>query len=132
MVSFVKLCSSKPKHRIISIVVDLGEDNSGESNEMTAEEPTKNCFRKSWDRITVFKHGQFGIIAMISAVILLYQSSLCVRKFLRQETGTGDTYVHISKAAFPIVTSCPKHPYNETILRANGISGRYDIQWNAK
>ncbi len=54
-----------------------------------------------------------------------------MRKFFAFKTGTGDKYVHVSSAPFPVATVCPPYPYREEALARHGVT-RSDLQWRAQ
>ena len=87
-------------------------------------------------KFETLKKFQYLLIVVVCTVVLVYQTSECVDKYLQKNTGTGDKYVHISKTAFPTMTICPTYAYNLSALGANGVGdggplSRTEIQWNA-
>ena len=101
-------------------------------------------------------YSQYFLISISCTLILVYEISVLVDKYLEKNTGTGDLfvkfdvcksriskrlyfcivqadkYVHISKTPFPDLTICPTNPYKEEVLIKNGITNREDYRWNAK
>ena len=58
-----------------------------------------------------------------------FQIEQCVVKFISRPTGTRDSYMHLSKTSFPMVTLCPTNPYRLEVIQAAGILSLAELRF---
>jgi hypothetical protein len=82
-------------------------------------------------KLKTIKRLQYAIIYVVCTSVLLFQIGQCAFKYLDKNTGTADTYVHVSNTTFPVLTICPTYPYKLDVIQQNGIETLSDVQWQA-